>query len=148
MCWKQMVLVQHMYIILISINCSEFFSRVFSGQESQSDCKGKEIIFSFIGKIFFYNSVKLSIDEICVLNKMCYADWGAWHIMICVLHDEKVYYWLLFSEWGHAKAISLHAERFIPKILLFEDKVEWCLSLLPQVALQSTNPKAHSLIFW
>lgn len=48
------------------------------------------------------------------------------------------------SEWAHAKAISLHAEKFIPRILLFEDKVDWCLSLLPQAALQSTNPRASS----
>lgn len=70
-----MVLVQHMHIILISINCSEFFSQVFSGQESQSDCKGKEIkVYSHLLGNIFYNSIKLSIDEICVLNKIYYAD--------------------------------------------------------------------------
>lgn len=130
-----------MDIILISINCSEFFSWVFSGQDSQLDCKEKEIkVYShLLGKY----SLWFSIDEIWVLNKIYYSDWGVWHMMICYMMGNVVLL-ISISEWAHAKAISLHAERFIPRILLFEDKVDWCLSLLPQLALQSTNSRANS----
>lgn len=60
---------------------------------------------------------------------------------------RKYVLFITLREWDHAKAISLHAERLIPRILLFEGKVDWCLSLLPQVALQSTNLRANSWCF-
>lgn len=65
-----MVLIQHMHILLISINCSEFFSPVFSGQNSQI-AKEENLKYVLIDwEKTLYNPVKSSTDEIQVSNKM------------------------------------------------------------------------------
>lgn len=45
-------------------------------------------MFTLTGKRL-HNPVKFPIDEIWVSNKIHYSDWGEWHLMICVLRDEK-----------------------------------------------------------